>query len=120
MYLAYQVEDECEKEFSNLNIDLLKLDGLGENKRPVAISIEKLMKSKIKQSTQFASTIKSRTSRHTDKVFFKIELTKPSQKKHWIKKYTKQKGRGINQYRDLFVHYFPFFFYRNKSPDHTQ
>lgn len=48
MYLAYQVEDECEKEFSNLNIDLLKLDGLGENKRPVAISIEKLMKSKIK------------------------------------------------------------------------
>jgi hypothetical protein len=30
------------------------------------------------------------------KFFFKIELTKPSQKKHWIKKYTKQKGRGIN------------------------
>jgi len=27
---------------------LTKLDGLGENKRPIAISIEKLMNSKIK------------------------------------------------------------------------
>lgn len=48
MYLVYQLEQECEKEFINLKIDLLKIDGLGENKRPIAISIEKLMKSKIK------------------------------------------------------------------------
>jgi predicted component of viral defense system (DUF524 family) len=48
MYLVYKLEEECEKEFSNLNIDLLKIDGLGEDKRPIAISIEKLMKSKIK------------------------------------------------------------------------
>jgi hypothetical protein len=48
MYLIYQLEEEYEKEFSNLNIDLSKLDGLGENKRPIAISIEKLMNSKIK------------------------------------------------------------------------
>ena len=44
----YQLEKEYEKEFSNINIDLSKLDGLGENKRPIAISLEKLMNSKIK------------------------------------------------------------------------
>ena len=48
MYLVYQLEEECEKEFSNLKIDLSKLDGLGENKRPISISLEKLMKLKIK------------------------------------------------------------------------
>jgi predicted component of viral defense system (DUF524 family) len=48
MYLVYQLEKEYEKEFNNLKIDLTKLDGLGENKRPIAISIEKLMNSKIK------------------------------------------------------------------------
>jgi len=48
MYLVYQLEEEYEKEFNNLKIDLSKLDGLGENKRPIAISIEKLMNSKIK------------------------------------------------------------------------
>jgi len=48
MYLVYKLEEEYEKEFSNLNIDLSKLDGLGENRRPIAISIEKLMNSKIK------------------------------------------------------------------------
>ena len=48
MYLVYQLENECEKEFRNLEIELTKLDGLGENKRPIAISIEKLMKAKIK------------------------------------------------------------------------
>jgi predicted component of viral defense system (DUF524 family) len=48
MYLVYQLEEEYEKEFSNLYIDLSKLDGLGENKRPIAISLEKLMNSKIK------------------------------------------------------------------------
>lgn len=48
LYLIYQLEKEIEKEFKDLNIDLSKLDGLGENKRPVAISIEKLLRSKIK------------------------------------------------------------------------
>jgi hypothetical protein len=48
MYLVYQLEKECEKEFIGLNIDLSKLDGLGANKRPIAISLEKLMKSKFK------------------------------------------------------------------------
>ena len=46
MYLVYQLEKECEKEFNNLNIDLTKLDINDENKRPIAISIEKLMLSK--------------------------------------------------------------------------
>ena len=44
----YQLEKEIEKEFKDLRIDLSKLDGLGENKRPIAISLEKLMNSKIK------------------------------------------------------------------------
>ena len=48
LYLIYQLEKEIEKEFKDLTIDLSKLDGLGENKRPVAISIEKLLRSKIK------------------------------------------------------------------------
>ena len=48
MYLVYQLEKEIEKEFKNITMDLAKLDGLGENKRPVAISIEKLLRSKIK------------------------------------------------------------------------
>lgn len=48
MYLIYQLEEEYEKEFSGLTIDLSKIDGLGANKRPIAISIEQLMKSKIR------------------------------------------------------------------------
>jgi hypothetical protein len=48
MYLVYQLEEECEKEFSNINIDLTKLFGLGENKKPIALSLEKLIRSKIK------------------------------------------------------------------------
>ena len=44
----YQLEKEIEKEFKDLRIDLSKLDGLGENKRPVAISLEKLMWYKVK------------------------------------------------------------------------
>jgi predicted component of viral defense system (DUF524 family) len=48
MYLVYQLEKEYEKEFKDLTIDLSKIDGLGENKRPVAISLEKLLRSKIK------------------------------------------------------------------------
>ena len=39
---------QLEKEFKDLTIDLSKLDGLGENKRPVAISLEKLLRFKIK------------------------------------------------------------------------
>jgi predicted component of viral defense system (DUF524 family) len=48
LYLVYQLENECEKEFKNITIDLSKLDGLGENKRPIAISLEKLMRYKVK------------------------------------------------------------------------
>ena len=48
MYLVYQLLNECEKEFLGLNIDLSKIQGLGVNKKPIAISIEKLLKSKIK------------------------------------------------------------------------
>ena len=48
MYLVYKIEDNCEKEFRGLKIDLTKLSGLGENKRPLAISIEQLMKSRLK------------------------------------------------------------------------
>ena len=48
MYLIYQLEEEYEKEFIGLTIDLSKIDGLGANKRPIAISIEQLMKSKIR------------------------------------------------------------------------
>ena len=48
MYLVYQLEEKCEKQFSNINIDLLKLDVLGAKKKPIAISLEKIMKAKIK------------------------------------------------------------------------
>jgi len=48
VYLVYQLLDELEKEFSGLNIDLSKIDGLGANKKPIAISIEQLMKSKMR------------------------------------------------------------------------
>jgi hypothetical protein len=47
-YLVYQLLEECEKEFFDLKIDLSKIEGLSENKKPFAISIEKLMKLKIK------------------------------------------------------------------------
>jgi hypothetical protein len=32
MYLVYQLEEECEKEFIGLNIDLSKLTGLVQTK----------------------------------------------------------------------------------------
>jgi hypothetical protein len=48
MYLVYELEEQYEKEFSNLNFDLTQLNGLGENKRPMAISLENIMKIKIK------------------------------------------------------------------------
>ena len=48
MYLVYKIEEELEKEFRDINIDLTKLDGLGANKRPKTISLETLMNSKIK------------------------------------------------------------------------
>ena len=47
MYLVYQLEDDCEKEFSGLNIDLNKLNGLGANKKPIAITLTELLKAKI-------------------------------------------------------------------------
>lgn len=48
MYLLYQLEEYREKEFSNIKIDLTLLKGLGANKRPMAISLEKLISSKTK------------------------------------------------------------------------
>jgi predicted component of viral defense system (DUF524 family) len=47
MYLVYKL-DAVEKEFDLLNIDLTKIHGLGTNRRPVLISIEKLIKAKKK------------------------------------------------------------------------
>ena len=47
MYLVYQLEEYNEKEFSNIKIDLTMLKGLGAIKRPMAKSIEDLMKLKI-------------------------------------------------------------------------
>jgi hypothetical protein len=52
LYLIYQLADECEKEFNGINIDLSKLDGLEESKRPMSISLEQLMKIK-KQEIEF-------------------------------------------------------------------
>lgn len=48
MYLIYQLEEYYEKEFSNIKIDLTKLKGLGANKRPMAISLEKFIGLKTK------------------------------------------------------------------------
>lgn len=48
MYLVYQLESEIEKEFNGFEIDLKKLVGLGANKRPIAISLENLIKSQNK------------------------------------------------------------------------
>lgn len=48
MYLVYQLEDEFEKEFSGLNIDLSNLDALSFGRRPKAISLEQIMRLKIK------------------------------------------------------------------------
>ena len=47
LYLIYELEEECEKELSHISIDLTTLNGIGLNKRPIAITIEKLLKMKI-------------------------------------------------------------------------
>jgi predicted component of viral defense system (DUF524 family) len=44
LYLVYELEEECEKELSHIAIDLTKLHGIGLKKRPIAITIEKLLK----------------------------------------------------------------------------
>lgn len=46
MYLVYSLEDKIEIEFSELNIDLTKIKGLGANKKPKAISLKQLLKYK--------------------------------------------------------------------------
>lgn len=48
MYLVYQLDETVEKEFAGLTIDLQNLVGLGENKKPLAISMEQLMRAKKK------------------------------------------------------------------------
>ena len=47
IYLIFSLDDDCEKEFSDLSIDLTGIAGLDGNKRPLAISLEELMKLKI-------------------------------------------------------------------------
>jgi hypothetical protein len=48
MYLIYQLESECEKEFTGLKIELDSIIGTSIDYRPKAISIEKLLRSKVK------------------------------------------------------------------------
>ena len=48
MYLVYQLDPQLEKEFEGITINLGILSGLDENKKPQAISIEQLMKAKVK------------------------------------------------------------------------
>jgi hypothetical protein len=48
MYLVYQLDETVEKEFAGLTIDLQNLVGLGENKKPLAISMKQLMRAKKK------------------------------------------------------------------------
>jgi predicted component of viral defense system (DUF524 family) len=48
MYLVYQLEDECDKEFKELNIDLKNIVVSGDNRKPIAFSLEKLVKEKVK------------------------------------------------------------------------
>ncbi|HPH16076.1 MAG TPA: hypothetical protein PK029_02815, partial [Bacteroidales bacterium] len=48
MYLVYELENYCEKEFKDISIDLTKLNVLDVIKKPKAITIEELMKAKIK------------------------------------------------------------------------
>lgn len=49
MYLVYQLEKECEKEFNGLNIDLSKVIDFQLDFRPKAITLEQLLKAKIRE-----------------------------------------------------------------------
>ena len=48
IHLVYQLEKECEKEFNGLNIDLSKVIDFQLDFRPKAITLEHLLKSKVK------------------------------------------------------------------------
>jgi hypothetical protein len=48
MYLIYQLESECEKEFTGLKIELSSIVDSGIRFRPKSITIEQLLKAKIK------------------------------------------------------------------------
>lgn len=48
MYLVYQLDPQLEKEFEGITINLGILSGLDENKKPQALSIQQLMKAKVK------------------------------------------------------------------------
>jgi hypothetical protein len=47
MYLVYSLKNECEKEFNGITFSLNEIEGLGENKRPIAVSLEQLLKHKL-------------------------------------------------------------------------
>jgi predicted component of viral defense system (DUF524 family) len=49
MYLVYQLEEECEKEFNGLNIDLAKVIDFQLDFRPKTITLEQLLKAKIRE-----------------------------------------------------------------------
>ncbi|MHA8084922.1 DUF2357 domain-containing protein [Aquirufa antheringensis] len=48
MYLVYQLEEEYEKEFSGININLSSIIGANNDYRPKAITMEQLLRSKVK------------------------------------------------------------------------
>jgi hypothetical protein len=48
MYLIYQLESECEKEFTGLKIELSSIIDSGISFRPKSITLEQLLKAKIK------------------------------------------------------------------------
>lgn len=48
LYLIFYLEDRCESEFNDLCIDLSGINGLVRNKRPLALSLEEIMKLKVK------------------------------------------------------------------------
>lgn len=49
MYLVYELEEECEKEFIGLNIDLSKVIDFQLDFRPKVITLEQLLKAKIRE-----------------------------------------------------------------------
>ncbi len=48
MYLIYQIESECEKEFTGLKIELSSIIDSGIRFRPKSVTLEQLLKAKIK------------------------------------------------------------------------
>ncbi len=48
MYLIYQIEKECEKEFNSLNVDLSRVVDSNIGFRPKSITLEHLLRAKVK------------------------------------------------------------------------